>query len=127
MAGLLIGYFLLRFAITGRLDFGPLIGLLLLPILFLVLNLIARVVPKKLPEHLAGPVHLKLSAEGLAMATRMGEAKLKWPAYERCLESENLFLLLHSGGAHRFHIVPKRAMTAESEAAFRALVSEHLA
>lgn len=124
--GLIIGMFLLEFAFTAKLDYGLLVALALVPVFLAALRLVARLAIRKLPEHLAGPVNLEFDGDGVTAATRNGESKLKWRAFERCLESENLFLLLQSGGSYRFQIVPKRVMNPQSEAAFRLLVGEKL-
>lgn len=72
-----------------------------------------------------GAISVRLGPEGVEVCTRLAQTRHPWQAYERWAESESIHLLFFRG-SQTFNWVPKRALSEESEATFRALVSEHL-
>ncbi|MCA9793265.1 MAG: YcxB family protein [Candidatus Eremiobacteraeota bacterium] len=80
---------------------------------------------KTLRQSNLGAIAVRLGPEGVQVCNRLAHTRHPWKAYERWAESESIYLLLFRG-SQTFHIVPKRALSEQSEARFRALVSEHL-
>ena len=71
-----------------------------------------------------GPYELVFSDEGIRFRSGTIDSKLAWSTYQRVLEDGRMWLLVY--GPRMYTVLPKRAFTPESEAAFRALLTRHL-
>jgi hypothetical protein len=71
-------------------------------------------------------ISLNVDSEGLVIkrVTRDADTRYGWSAIERCLESKGLIVLFPS--KVQFIPLPKRAMTAEQQQEFRALLAAHV-
>lgn len=69
---------------------------------------------------------LATSDSGIHIARTDGEAegRMKWTAFDKGLETDELFVLLPNG--RQFVPVPKRAMTYEQQNEFRDLMATHV-
>ena len=61
---------------------------------------------------------------GLRVETGVGKSEMKWGAYERCQETQTLFLLYL--GARSVQVIPKRALSSDQMVELRQLLSSKL-
>jgi len=68
--------------------------------------------------------HLVFDDSGIQFRTASIDSRVAWSHYHRALEDANVWLLVY--GPRMYTVLPKRAFTAESEQAFRALLARNL-
>jgi hypothetical protein len=65
--------------------------------------------------------------ERIQITTGPNEIKQDWPTFHEMIDTREHYLMTYALNKRQFQIIPKRAFTSsEHEAAFRALVEEHL-
>jgi len=71
------------------------------------------------------PFTLSVSDDGITIAEPLSRHELKWLAFDRVIETQNLFLLYVA--EHLFHMVPKRAFAdANQVEEFRAMIDNRI-
>ena len=65
---------------------------------------------------------VEISDDGVELSNRNGKTLSRWPAIEKFVESDDLFLLFC--GQRTFHAIPKRAFAAGDADRFRELLSQ---
>jgi hypothetical protein len=73
---------------------------------------------------LVGPRTVDVSSDGLHFRSALVDSKLAWPLFTRWTEASRIFVLYQQSKV--VVPVPKRAMTAEQQSEFRALLQKHI-
>ncbi len=118
--GLRDGY---SFALSFMLPFivFMLLGSVLLSALVISPLKIANRVEKD--ERLRSPVQYEVSTEQILFKNQFTETKTDWGSYQKYIETEDVFLLIHSAHKGMFQLIPKRAFaSSDDEQAFRQLL-----
>lgn len=67
---------------------------------------------------------VEISDQGIELSNLSGKTLSRWPAVEKFVESDELFVLFC--GQRTFHAIPKRAFAADDAARFRELLHQKL-
>ncbi len=104
-------------------NYGPVIPLLAGLFLMFRLRLVTRL---SFGRDFAGKgnVDVRVTSSGIALRTTNVTADLSWSAFERFVESKHLVILY--GQSNIFHLVPKRAFSADDLSMLHQVLEENL-